>query len=106
MFIPQPPTRDEEGTVFCNLKGRNDTESDIIVGIKPGGDVTNTKSCTHSVNLDIFLQIRTGAGQSLVRTEARARILVAGTSARAQRASRAMIVRRVSARKPLELQAL
>ena len=37
MFIPQPPTTDEEGIVYCNIKGRNDTESDIIVGIRPGG---------------------------------------------------------------------
>ena len=37
MFIPQPPTHEEEGIVYCNIKGRNDTESDIIVGIRPGG---------------------------------------------------------------------
>ena len=37
MFIPKPPTHEEEGIVYCNIKGRNDTESDIIVGIRPGG---------------------------------------------------------------------
>ena len=37
MFIAQPPTEDEEGIVFCNIKGDDDDESDIIIGIKPGG---------------------------------------------------------------------
>ena len=39
MFIPPPVTKDndDDDIVYCNIKGRNDTESDIIVGIRPGG---------------------------------------------------------------------
>ena len=58
MYIPQPPTRDEEGTIFCNLKGRNDTESDIIVGIRPGGDVTTNESQQQYAYMFVFFVSR------------------------------------------------
>ena len=37
IFIPKPPTHEEEGIVYCNIKGRNDTEIDITVGVQTGG---------------------------------------------------------------------
>ena len=37
MFVPQPATQGEDGIVYCNIKGRNDTASDIIISIRPGG---------------------------------------------------------------------
>jgi hypothetical protein len=37
LFVPQPPTLDAEGLIFCNIKGDNISETNISVGIKPGG---------------------------------------------------------------------
>jgi len=37
LFIPQPSTLDAEAIVFCNIKGDNDTASNISVGIDNGG---------------------------------------------------------------------
>jgi uncharacterized protein YegL len=36
IFIPQPTTLDAEATVFCNIKGDNNTASNITVGIEEG----------------------------------------------------------------------
>ena len=43
LYIPHPPTEDEEGILFCNIEGTNETESDISIGVKPGG--TLAKNC-------------------------------------------------------------
>ena len=37
MYIVKPVTADTEGTVFCNIKGDNFTETNISIGVKPGG---------------------------------------------------------------------
>ena len=48
IFVPKPATADEEGVVFCNIKGDNVTETNVSIGLDVGGNkyvVLNTKSC-------------------------------------------------------------
>jgi len=36
LYVPQPPTIDEDGLVFCNIEGDNSTSTNISIGVKPG----------------------------------------------------------------------
>ncbi len=37
VFISQPATVDEEVIVFCNIAGDPDEETEVEIGVKPGG---------------------------------------------------------------------
>ena len=37
LFVPQPNTVDEEGIMYCNIKGDNNSATNISIGVKPGG---------------------------------------------------------------------
>ena len=38
MFVAQPPTEDVEGLVYCNIAGDNQTQTNISIGVLPGGN--------------------------------------------------------------------
>lgn len=40
MFVPGPDTEDGETIMFCNIQGGNESESDISIGLKPGGELS------------------------------------------------------------------
>jgi len=54
IFIPKPDTLDAEGTMFCNIKGDNVTETNVTIGCRPGNqDKCKSKPCQnggHCVN--------------------------------------------------------
>ena len=39
IFLRQPPTEDVYAEVYCNIKGNNGTDSNVTVGVQPGGIV-------------------------------------------------------------------
>jgi len=49
IYIPQPPTSQLEGIVFCNIKGDNYTDSNVSIGTSPGeNDGCKNVTCQNS----------------------------------------------------------
>lgn len=38
MYLSQPIMQDEDGVIFCNIEGDNQTETNVSIGVDPGGE--------------------------------------------------------------------
>ena len=55
IFVPQPPTEDEEGVVFCNFAGDQQQQIDSELCIDPGGEYN---SCCIVSTIPLFINVK------------------------------------------------